>query len=169
MGGTGVHWECRNGRPAAACAICKGTTLPGALKYRSWKESTGASGPTELYRHLVSRSQTAILFQLRSWNKMAVWLRETNRHLRSVTGAVPSLCSAFLCLPCRERVPTASRQKEGFEQSRKKILLKLHRDPPTPEIHQRLPKTDGYAQKDVFATQKALNSVQLLSLNPLIS
>ena len=32
--------------PAAACAICKGTTLPGALKYRSWKESTGASGPT---------------------------------------------------------------------------------------------------------------------------
>ena len=139
-GGTGVHWECRNGRPAVACAICQGTILPGALKYRLWKESTGASGPPELYRHL-----------------------------RSVTGAVPSLCSAFLCLPCRERVPTASRQKEGFEQSRKKILLKLHRDPPTPAIHQRLPKTDGYAQKDVFATQKALNSVQLLSLNPLIS
>ena len=25
-GGTGVHWECRNGRPAAACAICKGSS-----------------------------------------------------------------------------------------------------------------------------------------------
>ena len=27
----------------------------------------------QLWRGLVSRSQTAILFQLRSWNKMAVW------------------------------------------------------------------------------------------------
>ena len=30
------------------------------------------------YVFVVSHSQTAILFQLRSWNKMAVWLRETN-------------------------------------------------------------------------------------------
>ena len=72
--------------PAAACAICKGTILPGALKYRLWKESTGASGPMELYRHL-----------------------------SSVAGAVPSLCSAFLCLPCQGSVPTAARQKECFE------------------------------------------------------
>ena len=85
--------------PAAACAICKGTILPGALEYRSCKESTGVRGPTELYRHL-----------------------------SSVAGAVPSLCSAFLRLPCRGSVPMASRQKEPFEQSRKKILRKLHRD-----------------------------------------
>ena len=112
----------------------------GVLKYQLWEESTGASAPTELYHHL-----------------------------SSVGGAVPSLCSAFLCLSCRGSVPTASRQKERFEQSRKKILLELHRDPSTPAVNQRLPKTDGYAQKDVFATQKAPNSVQLLSLNSLIS
>ena len=45
-GGIGVHWNGVMADLAAACAICKGTILPGALKYRLWKESMGESGPT---------------------------------------------------------------------------------------------------------------------------
>ena len=117
QGGTGVHWNAIMARPVAACVICKGTVLPGALKYRLWKESTGATGPTELYRHL-----------------------------SPVAGAVPNLCSVFLCLPCRGSVLTASRQKERFKQSRKRIDLKLHGDPPTSAVIS-LPRLDTSRQK----------------------
>ena len=116
QGGTDVQNAIMAG-PVAACVICKGTVLPGALKYRLWKESTGATGPTELYRHL-----------------------------SPVAGAVPNLCSAFFCLPCRGSVLTASRQKERFKQSRKRIDLKLHRDPPTSAVIS-LPRLDTSRQK----------------------
>ena len=96
---------------------------------------------------VVSRSQTAILFQLRrSWNKMAVWLRETSllatrrRNLSSLlrSGSIvgsfvrtvwtalwhqltASTQTAYACRRCLQDLDTGSKRLESLSRSISKL------------------------------------------------